>query len=291
MNPIVLQIAKKVKTYVEEEKKFPATIKVAGKSYNYGTFTEILANAVVNTDSKPINKTYNNAPSPTGNSINSSLSKSEYIRIAREVVSFYNTYKRCPNYVEFSKKKIKPQLFCYCFSKIIVFFSKNNRYPSTCSINSNVFKSNTSTKIVSNDEVFNYFVKIFGNVTTIDAALTKVKEKGYAYYYDDTYTNKQSIDRMKQGKGINCTDSCQVFYHIAKALGYTVAVEHVYCSGSGGGHVRLKLKHSKHTSGNWIRRDPACVLSKNGKALTEIWCSGGKLLDTNGAWFMQNVNR
>lgn len=291
MNSLNIELAKKLVAYVDKEHKFPATLKVGNVSYNYGTFTEILANTVVNTKSKYVNKTYGNAPSPVGDSVNMSIGKSDYIKLAREIVAFYSSNKRCPNYIIYNKKKLKPQLFSYCFAKIIKFYIENKRYPTTCTFNTNVFKSNTSTKIVSNDEVFNYFIKVFGNVTTIDEALNKVKEHGYAYYYDDTYTNKQSIDRMKAKKGINCTDSCQVFYHIAKALGYSVNVLHVYCSGTGGGHVRLQLKHSKHTKGNWINRDPACVLSQNGKPLTSIWCEGGKLLDTNGAWFMKKVNR
>ena len=291
MNSLNLQIAKKVVSYVDNEKKFPATITIDKAKYNYGTVAYILASTIVNTESKYLNKVYNNAPGHTGNHIEKTLSKTEYIALARHVVSYMNTYNRCPNYVTYNTLKISPVLFVYCFAKIVIFYNANKRYPSSCEFNSNVYKTNTSKKTVSSDEVFNYFVKVFGKVSTIDEALQKVKERGYAYYYDDTYTNKQSIDRMKAKKGINCTDSCQVFYHIAKALGYKVRVLHVYCSGTGGGHVRLQVKHSKHTSGNWINRDPACVLSANGKPLTSIWCSGGKLLDTNGSWFMQNVNR
>jgi hypothetical protein len=291
LNSLNLEIAKKLKAYVDKEKKFPATLTINGVKYNYGTFSYILASTVVNINDKFVKKTYANAPAHIGDHIEKTLSKTEYIALARTIVQYGNTYKRCPNYASYKGLKISPVLFCYCFAKIILFHHANKRYPSSCEFNSNVYKTNTSKKTVSSDEVFNYFVKVFGKVSTIDEALRKVKERGYAYYYDDTYTNKTSIDRMKAKKGINCTDSCQVFYHIAKALGYKVRVLHVYCSGTGGGHVRLQVKHSKHTSGNWINRDPACVLSTNGKPLTSIWCSGGKLLDTNGSWFMQNMNR
>ena len=291
MNSLNLKIAEKVKSYVDKEKKFPASITIDGVKYNYGTFSYILASTVVNINDKFVKKTYANAPAHTGNHIEKTLTKSEYITLARNVVQYGNTYKRCPNYVAYQGLKISPVLFIYCFAKIVVYYHENKRYPATCRFDSNVYKTNNNNKIVSNDEVFNYFVKIFGKVGTIDEALTKVKEHGYAYYYDDTYSNRTSIDRMKARKGINCTDSCQVFHHIAKALGYNVNVLHVYCSGSGGGHVRLQLKHSKHTGGNWINRDPACVLSENGKPLTAIWCSGGKLLGTNPSWFMENLNR
>jgi len=34
---------------------------------------------------------------------------------------------------------------------------------------------------------------------------------------------------------------------------------HVKCRVSGTGHIRLRLRHKKHTGGNWINRDPAAV--------------------------------
>ena len=287
MNTLNLKIAQKVKAYVDKERKFPASITVDGVKYNYGTFSYILASTVVNINDKFVKKTYANAPNHTGNHIEKTLSKSEYLTLARNVVSYCNTYKRCPNYVSYNGLKISPVLFAYCFAKIVVYYHENKRYPATCRFDSNVYQKHDQGKPVSNDEVFNYFVKVFGKVGTIDEALQKVKEHGYSYYYDDVYNNKTSIDRMKAYKGINCTDSCQVFYHIAKALGYTVNVLHVYCTGSGGGHVRLKLSKN----GNTFRRDPACVLSQNGKPLTAIWCGDGRLLGTNPSWFMENVNR
>ena len=289
MNSLNRKIAEEVQSYVDKHKKFPASIKVDGKSYNYGTFTEILADTVVNTASKYNGKVYNNAPAPVGDIIKAEVNKNDYTRMAREVVAFYINHKRCPNYVLYKNQKVRPKQFTYCFAKIVNFTAKNQRYPSSCKFE-NVFMASTP-KTESTDEVFNYFVKTFGKVSTIDEALQKVKEHGYSYYYDDVYNNRQCIDRMKAKKGINCTDSCQVFYHIAKELGYSVNVLHVYCTGSGGGHVRLQLKHSKHTSGKWINRDPACVLSQNGKPLTDIWCGNGKLLATNPSWFMAAVNR
>ena len=197
MNTLNLKIAQKVKAYVDKEKKFPASITVDGVKYNYGTFSYILASTVVNINDKFVKKTYANAPNHTGNHIEKTLSKSEYLTLARNVVSYCNTYKRCPNYVSYNGLKISPVLFAYCFAKIIVYYHENKRYPATCRFDSNVYQKHETGKPVSNDEVFNYFVKVFGKVSTIDEALGKVKEHGYSYYYDDVYNNKTSIDRMK----------------------------------------------------------------------------------------------
>ena len=58
MNALNLAIAKKVKAYVEEHKKFPNSITIDGVKYNYGTFTEILASTVVNINSVYAKKSY-----------------------------------------------------------------------------------------------------------------------------------------------------------------------------------------------------------------------------------------
>ena len=141
-------------------------------------------------------------------------------------------------------------------------------------------------------EVYNYFCKVFGKVTTIDGALSKIDDKGYGYYYNDKLTNKQVIDGLNKPNGVkpNCTDICQMMWHVAKALGYDVKLIHVQCT-SGGGHVYLKLYHKKNTEGNWIIRDPAAVASKNGKNIRNVWCKNGKLIDTNPQWFMDTLNK
>ena len=41
----------------------------------------------------------------------------------------------------------------------------------------------------------------------------------------------------------------QVYYRIAKSLGYDVQFVHVKCRVSGTGHIRLRLRHKKHTGG------------------------------------------
>ena len=138
-------------------------------------------------------------------------------------------------------------------------------------------------------ELLDYFNSVFNaDVGSIDEALEIIQDNGYGYYYDDQYSNYTSINRMANGQGVNCTDACQVFFNIAKALGYTVQCLHIGCRG-GDGHVRLKLKHDVNTGGEWIYRDPAAVL--DGNCISCNWCSNGTLWDINPNWFMQNLYR
>lgn len=276
------KIAKNVKQSVEKNQKLPTMTGYTQSQYIY-----LLAKSVANPGKSITVKKINKAPNPLGVNISRSIDKVDYVKLAKNIVSFIDNNGTVPNFVQFKTYKIAPKLFTYCFAKIVVFYAENKKLPSYCNFNSNVFKKTT---IVSNDEVYNYFIKIFGKVSTIDEAFNKVKEHGYSYYFDDKYSNKQTIDRIYKKQGANCTDSCQVFWHIGKALGYEVRCIHVRCS-SGDGHVRLQFKHSKHTSGNWINRDPAAIISANGKPLTYIWCEKGTKLAINPKWFLENVNR
>ena len=70
----------------------------------------------------------------------------------------------------------------------------------------------------------NFFVKTFsfkGN--TIDEALAVIsKKKLYSKYFDSQKTDKKTINDASQGKGSNCVYWEQVYYRIAKSLGYEV---------------------------------------------------------------------
>lgn len=277
------KIAETVKNNVEKKQKLPI---ISG--YSFAEYGYILAKSVIYPGKDITKIKVNPAPAPTGTGISRSIDKSDYIKLAKNFVNFIEQKKQLPNFSYFLSYKIIPKLLIYCFAKIVVYYKEHKALPNYCNFNSKIFLTNQKT--VSNDDVFNYFVKIFGNVKTIDDAFSKIKERGYAYYYDDIYNNKNSIDRIKANRGVNCTDSCQVFWHIGKALGYEVRCIHVKCQG-GDGHVRLQFKHKTNTNNKWINRDPAAILSKNGQPLTYIWCANGTQLAINPNWFLENVNR
>lgn len=287
MNAKAIAIGVKVASYVEKHGAFPASITLDNVKYNYGTFNAILADGIVNAKSTLKHKAFNNAPSPTGDKINKTLTRNEYLKLAKEIVEFSNKNKRSPNYALYQKYKIRPKVFGYGFAKIARFYGKNARLPNTCEFNSSVFKSKSSAPTIKANDAWNYFVKKTGfKGNTIDEVLAYVRKHGkYQFYFDGHKTNKQVTDAM----AANCTDWLQWLIQIAEALGYDWKCLHVYCAKSKCGHVRGQFRHSKHTGGNWINRDPAAV--SDGGSLTSIWCSGGKLLATNPSWFMETLRK
>jgi hypothetical protein len=282
----IAKIAKEVKNSVKKKYKVPTE----SNGIKYPVFTYLLAKSIITPNKDIAKKSVKKAPNAHGTYISRTVDKKDYIKLAKNFVAFVDKNGQLPNYITYNGYKIRVRVYIDAFARIVDYYYTNKAMPNYVNVNSNAFKKPTVTE-ENKDEIYNYFVKKFGKVSTIDGALEKVRDRGYGYYYDDVYSNKTSIDRMYSKSGINCTDSCQVFWHIAKALGYTVHCIHVKCSG-GDGHVRLKLKHSKHTEGSWIYRDPAAVLSQNGQPVTYNWCiSNYTLLATDPSWFLENVNR
>lgn len=141
------------------------------------------------------------------------------------------------------------------------------------------------------DSTMKLFIKTFnykGN--TIDEALAIIaKKKLYSKYFDSQKTDKKTINDAKAGKGSNCVDWGQVYYRIAKSLGYDVQFVHVKCRVSGTGHIRLRLRHKKHTGGNWINRDPAAVADTTSGNVRVIWCEDGYLIAYDPSWIFTDL--
>ena len=260
------------------------------KEYKLGTSTKwayYICKAII-TPNKGVKKlNFDKAPKPKGTHISRQIPKTNILKLAKKLIQFTEKHKRLPNYLTYGDYKIRPRLYTYIFAKTLIFYHKNNRLPNTVNANSKAF----TKPIETTNEVYNYFVDVFGEFgNTIDGALSKVKDKGYSYYYDDLYSNKTGIDRMKQGKGINCTDSCQIFHNIMLqliALKKYKKVECLHVQCTSGGHMKLRITKNDGTT---FIRDPACVLSDNGKPLNAVWCTNTPMA-INPQWYMSNLNR
>ena len=141
------------------------------------------------------------------------------------------------------------------------------------------------------DSTMKLFINTFnfkGNTIDEDLAII-AKKKLYSKYFDSQKTDKKTINDAKAGKGSNCVDWGQVYYRIAKSLGYEVQFVHVKCRVSGTGHIRLRLKHKKHTGGNWINRDPAAVADTTSGNVRSIWCEDGYLIAYDPSWIFTDL--
>lgn len=143
-------------------------------------------------------------------------------------------------------------------------------------------KNTTSNNIdITLQKVYN----AIGTFDSIDGFLEKIQGRKYAYYYNSRYNTDETINRLKNRSGLNCTDITQLMYRVAIALGYKdVQIVHVKCRG-GDGHVRIRMRDKK--SGGFFYRDGAAVL--NGESITSNWCSNGTILAYNPSWIFSDI--
>lgn len=193
------------------------------------------------------------------------------------------SYELFPNYVT-GHNNVKYYLNTYIdMNKRVQSWTKEHKttpnYVNVQGANNNNTTSNTT------DSTLQKCYDAFGKFNTIDEFLAKISGRGYAYYFNSIYNTVTTINRIKNKQGVNCTDSAQLTYRVALALGYTVQFVHVRCRVSGTGHIRLRLKAKG--SDNWFYRDPASVL--DGDGVTSNWCMDGTILAYNPSWVLADV--
>ena len=269
----ILGKAKQITTNVEKKQKLGVSSK----------WSYYIAKAVVNNKKDVKSIEFDKAPKPKGTHISRQLTKSNYLDLAKQLIKFVEHHKRLPNYLVIDGTKIRTRLYTLMFAKILISYEKNGKLPNTVNVNSKAFTKPTETGNI----VYDTFVKTYGYAPkTLDEILTFVKKYfKYLYYYDDKKSNKE-VTISKSG---NCTDLLQWLFNMVKALGYETRCIHVKCKLSGSGHVRGQFKHSKHTNGKWIDRDPASVA--DGGSINSLWCKDGTVIAVNPQWFLSNLNR
>ena len=272
-NEIVLK-AKNIKKNVETEYRLGE-----GSGWCYYICKAILK------PNTPIGKVTVRSPDrfDNGEYMSRQILKKTYLDMAERLVKYVENHHKMPEYVSADGHHMKVADYCYMFSRILVYQYNHKSYPKYANVNSKAFTKPTET----GDEIYNYFVKTFGKITCIDDALEKIAGRGYGYYYDDRYSNKESIDRIRQGLGVNCTDATQMMKHVADGTGKYKKIDgiHVKCKG-GDGHIFLRITQK---DGSTFYRDPAAVLDDGN--VTSIWCSDGTVLAVNPSWWLANLNR
>lgn len=142
----------------------------------------------------------------------------------------------------------------------------------------------------NNNSFVTEFKKAVGNFITFKEAYNKIKGRGYIGYNNDIYDQKTALNRLKNRKGLNCSDSCQLMYALAIAMGLTARFVHIKCS-NGMGHIQLDVKYPKGVS-VYTRIDPAAALSVNSQyAFGRVWCRNGRFLSYNDRWLMSDDGR
>ncbi|MDR3062563.1 MAG: hypothetical protein LBU40_00300 [Methanobrevibacter sp.] len=119
---------------------------------------------------------------------------------------------------------------------------------------------------------------------------------GYSYYNNDILTLNQEINKLSNGKAMNCTDLAQLGVYISsqykkdgKSI-YKTRYAHINCK-SGGGHTTFQIKGGEFK--NWTMIDLAAKADKNSRTypIGDYWCRDGKIRGYNELWVMSDDGR
>ena len=129
------QIIKEAKTCVSNVKKNQKL----GISYRWGLY---FGKLILNPKAKEFKKIegIKDCPAPTGTEINKTISKDDYIKLARNYVAYceskHEGVNRFPNFAAYGNYQIRPRLLCAFFAKIVVYYDEHGKLPSEMKINS-----------------------------------------------------------------------------------------------------------------------------------------------------------
>jgi glutamine amidotransferase-like uncharacterized protein len=130
--------AKTVKTYVDSNNKLPSYVTISGTQITMAQFLNLVTSDLLNVNrasTSAITLKTVSTPVKTSTSVTAgNILKTEYLKLATNINSYFNTNNRAPSYVSSSLGKISLGSAVYLYSKIMVYYAANNRLPSYVSV-------------------------------------------------------------------------------------------------------------------------------------------------------------
>lgn len=137
-----------IRTWKETKWKAIECVKNVQETYNLGIYSQwgyYFAKSIV-TPYKDIkrNKSLKTAPKPTGDKIKLRVPKSDYIQLAKDLISFCEKKGRMRNYLDYKGQRIRCRLYVYLFAKVISYRNYHDDFPAYVDINYKSFYPPTS---------------------------------------------------------------------------------------------------------------------------------------------------
>ncbi|HPQ05325.1 MAG TPA: pseudomurein-binding repeat-containing protein [Methanothermobacter sp.] len=277
----VLSAAKRLKDFIESNKRLPSYVTVSDQNLGVAQFLELMLKVIIQINSGQtsplIPRTVTEAPNPSGSGTGQ-ITKSEYIQLTNKILNFITAYARAPNYVTTSIGSISYPNIVYAMSRILTFYNDNNRLPSYVTVKEFSGQS-------SNNELGQYLVatancqvndpSIQSLAAQLTAGLTGEWDKAravfnwvrdnidYSFYYNTRYG---AVGTLKYKTG-NCCDHAHLVVALARAAGLPARYVHGICTFSSGtyGHVWAQI----YVNGKWYNAD--ATSTRNSLGVVNSW--------------------
>ena len=173
--------------YLLLKKGIPNEITVGNNKYTTEQFLYLIASAINNIYDGKTSVTYVvksvNSPAKDLNGdwvTSSSISKINYVDLAKRVLNYINTNGRAPNYATLSDgKKANYDLYVSAFAGILTYYKNNKALPSSYVFSNSIFESYSITKLLTDkaNEKLTFYLTTDNiiNSSTDNAALNTIK--------------------------------------------------------------------------------------------------------------------
>jgi hypothetical protein len=248
-----------LKEYYDENTDFPDYVVLPEGKYTLQEFLYLMGRAIVQINESNTNDIavvdVGGPSTPSGDVIDGSLSKEDYLDVANRVANYIYTNNWAPNYASSTLGKIAYSELLDSFSRILNYYYENSQLPNTVKI---IYSGGSSKSISELSKSL-----IAGLSSTRDKATALynyVRDQiSYSFYYD---TQKGAEGTLIAGSG-NCCDQAQLLVAMARSVGLTARFATGYCtfsSGSTYGHVWAQIL----VDGVWVNADPTSTRNSFG---------------------------
>lgn len=248
---LIIQEAKEIKQFIEKNKTLPKFCTINGNSYDIYTTAYLLAKFLQNRTKKDILVQTTKQPNITTKSnINEKVLPNDYLDMTSRFVKYCETNKKVPSYVltKKSNTKVSFELFTYCLSKIIAFYSNNsNTLPAYCTFNSSDIQNKTTTKTTTQK-----------TTTTSTSTTKKVVKKSNCEnpYTSSPHYTTEGCNKLGQCTGYYCAPHS--IHQAIKKFGITQFTEKQIASwagttSSGTGHPGINTAIAKISKESGIK--------------------------------------
>lgn len=245
--------------YFQEYLDFPDYIVLKEGKYSLQDFLYLMSRAIVQIDASnanPVTLIEIGGPStPTGDMIDGTLSKTEYMDVVNRVANFISSNNWIPNYASSTLGRIAYAELLDSFSRILDYYYINDVLPTSVHI---TYKGSSSKSV--SELAHSLVTGLTSDRDKAVALYNYVRDSiSYSFYYN---TQKGAEGTLVAGTG-NCCDQAQLLVAMARAVGLTARFATGYCtfsSGSTYGHVWVQF----NIDGSWINADPTSTRNSFG---------------------------
>ncbi|MBQ2652237.1 MAG: hypothetical protein IJF83_01650 [Methanobrevibacter sp.] len=257
----IIAASKNVKSYIEDNNKLPATVKIGSVTYSLADYLYLASKAIVSLNaSKKSDIPYKSikAPSKPG-AATSKGNLYNYLAVAKSIIKTADSKGQMPNYVSSDVGSLGYKGVVYAFARVVAFYGNENVMPAYVTVKSLSSSSSTSSlnskNTITNLELYlaastNCQVnntKIKQLVTKLTKGLTSDRAKAiaiynyvrdavsYSFYYDTRYGAVGTLN-AKTG---NCVDHSHLLVAMYRTAGLPARYVHGTCTFTSGtyGHV------------------------------------------------------